>query len=123
MYEEFLGEGYHEKLRKMLTVDDTLLPNRIIDADANIGAMKRMIQQNVGLRAYMVNRIEDNSQEYDAMKEIATYYLAGVLCTALKSRTSVPPFNVPRYKRDWEKKRSKYIDKGNGLLIGLIRMG
>ena len=40
MYKEYLGEGYHERIRKMLTCNEELLPNRIIDADANIGAMK-----------------------------------------------------------------------------------
>jgi hypothetical protein len=43
MYKEYLGEGYHEKIRKMLTADETLLPDRIIDADANIGGMKKLI--------------------------------------------------------------------------------
>ena len=35
MYEEYLGKGYHDKIRKMLTVDDKLLPDSIIDAQTN----------------------------------------------------------------------------------------
>ena len=40
MYEEYLGQGYHDKVRKMLTANTDLLPDRIIDADLNIGGMK-----------------------------------------------------------------------------------
>lgn len=47
MYEEYLGKGYHDKVRKMLTVDEELLPDRIIDAQANIGAMKMLISPAV----------------------------------------------------------------------------
>lgn len=43
MYKEYLGEGYHDKVRKMLTLNEEVLPNSVIDADLNIGGMKQLL--------------------------------------------------------------------------------
>lgn len=122
MYEEYLGEGYHEKIRKMLTVDDTLLPNRIIDADLNIGAMKRFIAPAIE-KMQMFGKHVDSKEKFILLSQAALYYLCGILCVAMKSRTSSPPFNIPKYKKRWDKKRDGYMQKGNQYLQGLMRMG
>jgi len=122
MYKEFLGEGYHEKIRKMLTADEALLPDRIIDADLNIGAMKKLIAPALE-KMKMFGKTVDNEQKYNQLTSIAIYYLCGVLCVAMKSRTSAPPYDVLRYKKKWDKKREGYMQKGNLLLKGLMQMG
>lgn len=112
MYEEYLGEGYHDKIRKMLTLPDEVLPNRIIDADLNIGGMKHLlspIYETVNVKKYQ-----------DTVERIAVYYLCGILCMAMKSRTSAPPFNKKKYQKNWDKKRINYMTKGNKLMQGLM---
>lgn len=122
MYEEYLGEGYHAKLRHMLTADETLLPNRIIDADLNIGGMKRLIAPALEKMGMLGNKV-DNEQKWNQLQSAALYYLAGIICMTLKSRTSAPPFNIPKYKKPWDKKQTGYMQKANLLMEGLRRMG
>lgn len=122
MHEEYLGEGYHEKIRKMLTTDDTLLPDRIIDADTNIGAMKMLIGPTLNSMSMLGNKV-NSKQKFNQLSNAALYYLCGILCVAMKSRTSSPPFNIAKYKKRWDKKREGYMQKGNNLMIGLRRMG
>ncbi len=120
MYEEFLGEGYHQKIRTMLTADESLLPDRIIDAPLNIGTMKRLISPAIERMGFFGKKVDDE-EKYNQLKKIANYYLCGILCLAMKSRTSAPPYNVPRYKKNWDKKRDGYMQKGNLLMNGLIK--
>lgn len=122
LYEDYLGKGYHNKLRQMLTVDETLLPNRIIDADLNIGGMKQLIVPALEKMNVLGNRVDDEDK-FNLLCSAALYYLAGILCMAMKSRTSAPPFNIPKYKKPWEKKQAGYIQKANLLMEGLRRMG
>lgn len=122
LYEDYLGRGYHNKLRQMLTVDETLLPNRIIDADLNIGGMKRLIATALDKMNMIGNRV-DNEKKFNQLSSAALYYLAGILCMAMKSRTSAPPFNIPKYKKPWDKKQAGYMQKANLLMEGLRRMG
>jgi hypothetical protein len=122
MYKEYLGEGYHEKIRKMLTADDTLLPDRIIDADANIGAMKRLIAPAIE-KMHMFGKDVDTEEKFKLLSDAALYYLCGILCMAMKSRTSSPPFNIPKYKKRWDKKKDGYMQKGNQYMQGLMNMG
>ena len=122
MYKEYLGEGYHDKIRKMLTgkvTNDELLPNRIIDADANIGAMKILITPALEKMAVTGKRI-DSEEKFKQLSDAAIYYLCGILCMAMKSRTSAPPYNLPKYKKNWDKKQKNYMAKGNMLMQGLI---
>lgn len=119
MYKEYLGEGYHDKIRKMLTVDDNLLPDRIIDADLNIGGMKQLMTPAID-RMTALGKAIKSEDEYSKLSEVAIHYLCGILCMALKSRTSTPPFNVPKYKKNWSKKQKKHMDRGNILMQGLI---
>lgn len=122
MYEEYLGKGYHEEIRKIIGVDDKLCPNRIIDADLNIGAMKMLITP--AMEKMIIHGKTVNSEDkYNVLATVARYYLAGILCVALKSRTSAPPFNTQKHKRNWNKKRAKCMDKANRLMMGLMQMG
>jgi hypothetical protein len=104
----------------MLTADETLLPNRIIDADLNIGGMKKLIAPVMEKMNALGNKI-DNEQKFNQLSSAALYYLCGILCMAMKSRTAVPPFNIPKYKKPWDKKRAGYMQKGNLLMEGLKR--
>jgi hypothetical protein len=119
MYEEYLGEGYHDRIRKMLTVDETLLPDRIIDADLNIGAMKQLIAPAIE-KMQMFGKYVDTEEKYKLLSNAALYYLCGILCMAMKSRTSSPPFNIPKYKKRWDKKRDGYMEKGNMIMKSLL---
>jgi hypothetical protein len=122
MYKEYLGEGYHDRIRKMLTADESLLPDRIIDAENNIGAMKMLIAPALEKMSMQGKRI-DTDQKYNQLSNAAVYYLCGILCMAMKSRTSAPPYNTKKHQRNWDKKRIGYIQKGNLLMEGLKRMG
>lgn len=122
MYKEYLGEGYHDRIRKMLTCDETLLPNRIIDADLNIGGMKKLIAPAIE-KMQMFGKRVDSEEKFKLLSDAALYYLCGILCMAMKSRTSSPPFNVPKYKKRWDKKQVGYMQKGNLIMQGLMNMG
>ncbi len=119
MYEEYLGPDYHNRIRKMLTADETLLPDKIIDADLNIGGMKKLIAPAIE-KMQMFGKEVDTEEKYKLLTDAALYYLCGILCMAMKSRTSAPPFNLPRYKKRWDKKREGYMKKGNAYLKSLL---
>jgi len=120
MYEEYLGQGYHEKIRKMLTCKEDLLPNRIIDADLNIGGMKKLISSPLE-KMKMHGKAIQNEEQFKQLSDVAVYYLCGILCMAMKSRTSSPPYNLAKYKKNWDKKQKGYMEKGNLLMRGLIK--
>jgi len=122
VYKEYLGEGYHNRIRKMMTCGKELLPDRIIDADANIGAMKMLVTPALEQMQMFGKRI-NTEQKYKTLTDVAIYYLCGVLCMAMKSRTSAPPFNKKKYQKRWDKKRINYMKKGNKLMQGLMHMG
>jgi hypothetical protein len=71
----------------------------------------------------MMGKKVDSEAKFNQLQSAAQYYLAGILCMAMKSRTSAPPYNVPKYKREWNKKQDGYMQKGNNLMMGLMRMG
>ena len=62
----------------------------------------------------------DTEEKFKQLSDVAVYYLCGILCMAMKSRTSAPPYNLPKYKKNWDKKQKNYIAKGNMLMQGLI---
>jgi hypothetical protein len=121
MYTEYLGEGYHTKVRKMITVDEKLLPDSIIDADANIGAMKKFISPAIETMQRF-GKFVDGDEKYKRLNDAALNYLCGILCLALKSRTSSPPYDIPEYKRNWDKKREKFMRYANSQTMGLMQM-
>lgn len=122
MYKEFLGNGYHGKVRKKITVDDVLLPDRIIDADGNVGAMKQVVAPYIETMQRF-GKFVNNEKKYVMLQDAALNILCGILCMALKSRTFAPPFNAPEYQRNWDKKREKFMRCGNSQLMGLMKMG
>lgn len=111
MYSEFLGVGYHEKIRKMLVLPKDVLQDSVIDAPLNINAMRSIIGKSLDK-----NDIT-NEQEFEQLASAAVYYLAGILCMAMKSRTSSLPFT--KYKKNWDKKRKSYMENGNRIVLGL----
>lgn len=122
MYEEYLGKGYHTKIRKKLSVDDVLLPDSIIDAEANIGAMKNLVAPAIETMQRF-GRFVNPDKKYGQLQGAALDILCGVLCVALKSRTSSPPYDTTEYKRNWDKKREKFMRYGNMQLMELMKMG
>lgn len=119
MHEEYLGREYQDKIRKMLTCNEELLPNRIIDADGNIGAMKMLITPAIEKMQLSGKRI-DTEEKFNQLSRVAIYYLCGILCMAMKSRTSAPPFDLKKYQKRWDKKQKGYMEKGNILMKGLM---
>jgi hypothetical protein len=103
----------------MLTVDDTLLPDKIIDADLNIGGMKRLIAPAIE-KMQVFGKNVDTEEKFKLLSDAALYYLCGILCMAMKSRTSAPPFNLSKYKKRWDKKKDGYMQKGNAYLKALL---
>ncbi|TCU72841.1 hypothetical protein EV204_105177 [Tissierella praeacuta] len=122
MYEKYLGLNYHNRIRKMLTLPEEVLPNRIIDADLNIGGMKQLLSP--ALEKMQIHGKQINTEEkYNQLANAGIYFLCGILCMAMKSRTSAPPFNIPKYKKNWDKKQKGYMQKGNMLMQGLMMGG
>jgi hypothetical protein len=121
-YAEYIGKGYYGKIRKKITVDETLLPDSIIDADANIGAMKRLVAPVLETMKQF-GKFVNTDKKFLQFQEGAINLLCGILCVALKSRTSAPPYDKPECQRHWDKKREKFIRMGNAQLMELMRMG
>ena len=121
MYEEYLERATTTRLGRCY-FDDKLLPDSIIDAQTNIGAMKMLLAPTLE-KMQMLGKTVDTEEKYNHLASAGLYYLCGVLCMAMKSRTSAPPFNIKKYQKRWDKKRDKYMQKGNELLLGLMRMG
>lgn len=122
LYTEYLGKDYHKKIRDMLTCDEVLLPSSMIDADANIGAMKKLVSPVVEeMQRY--GKFVNTDKKYLQLQCAALNYLCGIICVALKSRTSAPPFDSPEYKRNWDKKRDKFMRYANSQMLGLMQMG
>jgi len=126
MYKLFFSEGYHDKIRAMLTADETLLPDRLIDAELNVGATKRLMDgmfEELGINPNNVKDIDKviNSQEkFIKIQDIARNYHCAVLCVMLRSRTKSAPFCIPRYKKNWNIKRRKFVDYANLAMLKLI---
>jgi hypothetical protein len=119
MYEEYLGEGYHDTIRKLLQANKELLPDRIIDADLNIGAMRQILQNRLGIK-YQLGQVHfDNEENFGLLQEAAKYLLAGILCSALRSRTAVPPF--VKYQRNWAKKQQRMMERYERLVREIER--
>lgn len=119
MYEEYLGEGYHDRIRKMLTLPEEVLPNSVIDADLNIGGMKQLLSTALEKMKIHGKRI-DSEAKFNQLSQVALYYLCGIFCMAMKSRTSAPPFNIKKYQKNWDKKQKGYMQKGNTIMQGLM---
>ena len=62
----------------------------------------------------------NTEEKFNQLSNVALYYLCGILCMAMKSRTSAPPFNIKKYQKNWGKKQKGYMQKANTLLQGLV---
>jgi hypothetical protein len=122
MYSEYLGKDYIKKIRQMIGSDEILLPDSIVNASANIGAMKLLVAPALETMQKFGKFVNDE-KKYTQLNDAALNYLCGILCMALKSRTSSPPYDLPEHKRNWDKKREKFMRYGNSQLMGLMRMG
>jgi len=118
MYSEYLGENYHDAIRKILFADEKLCPDSMIDAPINIEAMKGMI-------SFVIPRLGgkiDSEAKFALLSKIARYYLAGILCIPIQSRIKVPPFNISKYtSKNWVKKQKKCMEKGNKDFMRLLQ--
>lgn len=114
LIKNYLGENYHDEIREMLKADDILLPDRIIEAELNIGAAN-MILEGMLESCVVIN----SDKRRERVSKAAKFYLCGVLCVMLTSRTKVEPFL--KYRRDWEYHRQKNMDKANKIMLNLFR--
>lgn len=125
MYETYLGEGYHDKVRKLLTADDKICTNTMIDSPIVIEGMKKLLAPYLEESAFEFtdNKVHiESDEEFAKFQEAALYFLAGILCSPIMSRAKVPPFLGPKYKKNWKKKQEKMMKKGHILLQALRRL-
>lgn len=114
LIKDYLGDNYHDEVREILKADDILLPDRIIDAELNIGTAN-MILESMLESCVAIN----NDRRKERVSRAAKFYLCGVLCLALNSRTKVEPFL--KYRINWEYHRRKNMDKANKIMLKLFR--
>jgi len=121
-YAEYLGEGYCDKVRQLLTADDKICTDTMINSDVVIGGMKRILApylegSNIITTTDKI-QVQDEG-DYAAFQQAALYILAGVLCSPIISRTKVPPFLGIKYQKNWKKKQAKLMQKGHMWLESL----
>lgn len=128
MYKDYLGEGYHNKVRKLLMADDKICTDMMIDSDIVIGGMKKMLAPYLeGSNVAFItgdNKVHvQNEEDFAAFQQAALCFLAGILCSPISSRTKVPPFLGAKYKKNWKKKQAKLMQKGHIWLESLKNRG
>jgi len=118
MYSEFLGENYHDGVRKILVASKGLVPDSMIDADANIGAMRGFISPYVMEmdRFGMAISGNDNPQ-FSELSKAARYYLAAILCVPLRNRSK----RFGKGYANWDKKRVRCMQKATDIMFRLMR--
>ncbi len=123
MYSDYLGEGYHDRVRKLLTADDKICTDTMIDSDIVIGAMKRILAPYLeGVPGFVLadNKVQvENEEDYAKFQQAALFILAGILCPPIISRAKVPPFCGEKYKKNWKKKQGELMKKGHMWLESL----
>ena len=118
MYEFLLGEGYHDVIRKILNADDYLVPNSMIDADLNIGALRMLMAGQLD-KLQITGNLAYSDNKSKSLYEACRYYLAGILCVAIRSRVNSSQFVKYRH-RNWDKKRDKCMAKGTAHIARLM---
>jgi len=124
MYKTYLGEGYHDRVRKLLLADDKICTDKMIDSPVVIEGMKKLLAPYLEDNPFefIDNKVHvENEEEFAKFQEAALYFLAGILCSPIISRAKVPPFLGPKYKKNWKKKQAKLMQKGHRTLQILIR--
>ena len=123
MYSEYLGEGYCDRVRLLLTADDKICTDGMINSDVVIGGMKRILAPHLegSELAYLPTdkvQVQDEA-DYATFQQAALYILAGILCSPIISRAKVPPFLGQKYQKNWKKKQAKLMQKGHLWLESL----
>lgn len=95
-YEDFLGSRYHERMRKLLKADETFLPDSVIDAPLNIETMRTIVQGQFASDHIDIARSVTTKEQSELLVETGFYFLAMVLCPALKSRCKTSGFEEYR---------------------------
>lgn len=121
-YAEYLGEGYCDKVRQLLTADDKICTDGMINSDVCIGGMKQMLApylegSNIITTTDKV-QVQDEA-DFATFQQAALYILAGILCSPIASRAKVPPFLGQKYQKNWKKKQTKLMQKGHLWLESL----
>lgn len=114
MYEESMGKNYHDVIRKILIVKPEQVPDSMIDADANIEAMKGFISPFL-LKMEQRGKTEMTDSEFESLQKAARYYLAAILCIPLRGR-----FKTKKNFARWEKKRVKCMNKATAEMYRLM---
>ena len=107
LYAEYLGAGYVDEVRKMLGVNDDLVPDSMVNAEYNIGAMRMIIGEQLRKNA---DKLKGDEEEFAVVQKASRHCLCAVLCTAIISRVKNPTFSKYRH-RNWKKKREKHMEK------------
>lgn len=121
MYERYLGKKYHSRIRKLLKTSKGVVPNSMIDADYNIGAMQVIIAPSI--ERVQAEGLEFTEERYEVLKEAALHALAGILCIPLYSKSQKPQFTQPKYQKNWKKKQQEMMEKSRKYLKVLVEMG
>jgi hypothetical protein len=121
-YAEYLGEGYCDRVRLLLTADDKICTDGMINSDVVIGGMKRILApylegSNIITTTDKI-QVQDEA-DYATFQQAALYILAGILCSPIASRAKVPPFLGQKYQKNWKKKQAKLMQKGHLWLESL----
>lgn len=85
MHAEYLGVGYHDRIRSLLRVKKPILPDSVIDASLNINAMKLILTDEIFV-PLATGQIERNAINFEKVQSAAIHVLAGVLCASLESK-------------------------------------
>jgi hypothetical protein len=121
-YAEYLGEGYCDRVRKLLQADDKICTDTMINSDVCIGGMKRILAPYLegGHIITTADKVQvQNETDYATLQQAALYILAGILCSPIASRAKVPPFLGQKYQKNWKKKQAKLMQKGHLWLESL----
>ena len=99
-YAEYLGEGYCDKVRQLLTADDKICTDGMINSDVCIGAMKRMLEPYLegGNVAFIAaDKVLVQSEKDFATFQQAALYILRELCPHYKQGkgTAVSRAEVP----------------------------
>jgi len=124
LYSDYLGEGYCNKVRKILGVDDKICTNLMINSSTVIGGMKMILAPYLSGKSITnlaINKVNvKNEADYIIFQEAALYALAAVLCSPIGSRAKKVPFLGRRYQRNWKNKQARLLQRVSRTLQALM---
>jgi len=126
-YTKYLGEGYCDRVRKLLTTDDKMCTDTMINSDVCIGGMKQILTpylEGSNVTFVPTDKVQVKDEvDYAAFQQAALYILAGILCSPIISRARNFPFLGQKYQKNWKKKQTKLMQKGHLWLESLKKQG